>query len=176
MSEAVARAIDRGRHLVVQAGTGTGKSLAYLVPVVLAGRTTVVATATKALQDQMTTKDLPFLAEHLGEEFEWAILKGRSNYLCLQRVREVRDAGSGQLELDDLKPSVQREVERPVGVGRSDHDGRPRRPHLEPHRPRPGPRSACRARSAQGPVGARSAGRASPSRPGAGPRRPTSSW
>jgi ATP-dependent DNA helicase DinG len=112
MAEAVADAIDRGRHLVVQAGTGTGKSLAYLVPVVLAGRTTVVTTATKALQDQMTTKDLPFLAEHLGEEFEWAVLKGRSNYLCLQRVREVRDAANGQLELEDLAPSAKREVER----------------------------------------------------------------
>jgi ATP-dependent DNA helicase DinG len=112
MSEAVARAIDRRRHLVVQAGTGTGKSLGYLVPVVLSGRTTVVTTATKALQDQMTTKDLPFLAEHLDAPFEWAVLKGRSNYLCLQRVREVRDGGNGQLELDDLKPAVQREVER----------------------------------------------------------------
>jgi ATP-dependent DNA helicase DinG len=112
MAEAVARAIDRGRHLVVQAGTGTGKSLAYLVPVVLAGHTTVVTTATKALQDQMITKDLPFLAEHLDAPFEWAVLKGRSNYLCLQRVREVRDAATGQLELDDLKPAMRREVER----------------------------------------------------------------
>jgi ATP-dependent DNA helicase DinG len=112
MAEAVARAMTAREHLLVQAGTGTGKSLAYLVPVVLSGRTTVVATATKALQDQMTTKDLPFLAQHLGHEFEWALLKGRSNYLCLQRVREVRDAAQGQLELDDLAPLVKREIER----------------------------------------------------------------
>ena len=96
-----ARAVEQGRHLVVQAGTGTGKSLAYLVPAVLSGRTTVVATATKALQDQLATKDLPFLAEHLGEDFAWAVLKGRSNYLCLQRVREIarsggRPAGAGR--------------------------------------------------------------------------------
>ena len=111
MADAVARAITDRRHLVVQAGTGTGKSLAYLVPVVLSGQTTVVATATKALQDQMTTKDLPFLREHLDRDLEWAVLKGRSNYLCLQRVREVRDGGQGELELDRVAPSTQREIE-----------------------------------------------------------------
>jgi ATP-dependent DNA helicase DinG len=112
MAEAVAEAVATGRHLVVQAGTGTGKSLAYLVPAILSGRPTVVATATKALQDQLATKDLPFLAEHLDVEFAWAVLKGRSNYLCLQRVREVRDPASGQLELEDLLPSNRHEVER----------------------------------------------------------------
>jgi len=112
MAEAVAEAVVSGRHLVVQAGTGTGKSLAYLVPAILSGRPTVVATATKALQDQLATKDLPFLAEQLDVEFAWAVLKGRSNYLCLQRVREVRDPGSGQLELEDLLPSSRHEVER----------------------------------------------------------------
>ena len=112
MAEAVAEAVVSGRHLVVQAGTGTGKSLAYLVPAILSGRPTVVTTATKALQDQLATKDLPFLAEQLDVEFAWAVLKGRSNYLCLQRVREVRDPGSGQLELEDLLPSNRHEVER----------------------------------------------------------------
>src|SRR4051794_12299495 len=111
MGDAVARAITDRRHLVVQAGTGTGKSLAYLVPVVRSGQTTVVVTATKALQDQMTTKDLPFLREHLDGELEWAVLKGRSNYLCLQRVREVRDAAQGHLELDGVLPSTKREIE-----------------------------------------------------------------
>jgi len=106
------RQVELGRHLVVQAGTGTGKSLAYLVPAILAGQRVVVATATKALQDQLATKDLPFLAEQLDVEFTWAVLKGRSNYLCLQRVREVRDPGSGQLELEDLLPSNRHEVER----------------------------------------------------------------
>src|SRR4029079_15384737 len=91
MAEAVADAIESGRHLVVQAGTGTGKTLAYLVPAILSGKRTVVATATKALQDQLATKDLPFLVDQLaaqGVDVDWAVLKGRSNYLCLQRLRE----------------------------------------------------------------------------------------
>ena len=62
MAELVAEAIDSGRHLVVQAGTGTGKTLAYLVPAIASGARVVVATATKALQDQLAGKDLPFLA------------------------------------------------------------------------------------------------------------------
>jgi ATP-dependent DNA helicase DinG len=89
MAEAVARAIAGRRHLVVQAGTGTGKSLAYLVPVIRAGRTVVVATATKALQDQLATKDLPFLAGLAPGSFSFAVLKGRSNYLCRQRTSET---------------------------------------------------------------------------------------
>jgi len=91
MAQAVGRAIDERRHLVVQAGTGTGKSLAYLLPAVRAGRRVVVATATKALQDQLATKDLPFLADALGPAvpFTFAVLKGRANYLCRQRAGEV---------------------------------------------------------------------------------------
>ena len=109
MAEAVSRAIDRSRHLVVQAGTGTGKSLAYLVPALLAGQTVVVSTATKALQDQLAGKDLPFLAERLsaqvGRPLRFAVLKGRSNYLCRQREREVGGGGStagaaGTLQLE----------------------------------------------------------------------------
>lgn len=89
MAEAVARAIATRRHLVVQAGTGTGKSLAYLVPVIRGGRPVVVATATKALQDQLATKDLPFLAGLAPGSFSFAVLKGRSNYLCRQRISET---------------------------------------------------------------------------------------
>jgi ATP-dependent DNA helicase DinG len=100
MAAAVGRAIDEGRHLLAQAGTGTGKSWAYLVPAILAGKRVVVATATKALQDQLAGKDLPFLAEHLGRPIEFAVLKGRSNYVCRQRIAEI--SGAGQLELDGL--------------------------------------------------------------------------
>ena len=91
MAEAVAEAIAEEHHLVVQAGTGTGKSLAYLLPAVRSGRRVVVATATKALQDQLATKELPFLADHLGPgpTFSFAVLKGRSNYLCRQRAAEL---------------------------------------------------------------------------------------
>jgi ATP-dependent DNA helicase DinG len=98
MAEAVARALAAGRHLVVQAGTGTGKSLAYLVPVALAGRRVVVATATKALQDQLAGNDLPLVAASLEAGLSFAVLKGRSNYLCRQRVLEV-GGGGDQLTL-----------------------------------------------------------------------------
>ena len=105
MAEAVARALASERHLVVQAGTGTGKSLGYLVPAILSGRRVVVATATKALQDQLAGKDLPFLAEHLGHRFEFAVLKGRSNYFCRQRAKELA-GGEDQLTLEDLADDV----------------------------------------------------------------------
>jgi ATP-dependent DNA helicase DinG len=100
MAEAVGRAIHDRRHLVVQAGTGTGKSLAYLVPAILSGNKVVVATATKALQDQLATKDLPFLTRHLGQRFRFAVLKGRSNYLCRQRAAEMAGGGE-QLDLEE---------------------------------------------------------------------------
>jgi ATP-dependent DNA helicase DinG len=103
MAEAVAAAIGDHHHLVVQAGTGTGKTLAYLVPALVAGKRTVVATATKALQDQLAVKDLPLVCDALSElgiDADWAILKGRSNYLCLQRLREfLTESQQGQLEV-----------------------------------------------------------------------------
>jgi ATP-dependent DNA helicase DinG len=98
MAEAVARAIRDRRHLIVQAPTGVGKSLAYLVPALLSGSRVVVATATKALQDQLFNKDLPIVAEHLGVPVSFAMLKGRSNYLCRQRALEVAGGGD-QLDL-----------------------------------------------------------------------------
>ncbi|HEU5149397.1 MAG TPA: ATP-dependent DNA helicase, partial [Iamia sp.] len=101
MAHAVTRAIVDGRHVVVQAGTGTGKSLAYLVPAALSGKPVVVATATKALQDQLVGKDLPFLADHLDAPLTYAVLKGRSNYVCRQRLGEI-DASAQQLALDGL--------------------------------------------------------------------------
>jgi ATP-dependent DNA helicase DinG len=98
MAVAVDGALTRRRHLFVQAGTGTGKSIGYLLPAILSGRRTVVATATKALQDQLAGKDLPFLAEVLDTPFSHAVLKGRSNYVCRQRLAEL---GGAQLALDD---------------------------------------------------------------------------
>lgn len=123
MARAVAAAIDGHRHLVVQAGTGTGKSWGYLAPLVLAGTTTVVATATKALQDQLATKDLPYLQQHLGVPFEWAVLKGRSNYICMQRVREVQDKDNGQLELAEFAAVAKAEVRRLVSWAGSTDSG-----------------------------------------------------
>lgn len=99
MAGAVADAITNESHLIASAGTGTGKSLAYLVPAIVSGRRTVIATATKALQDQLANKDLPFLEDHLDVPFEYAVLKGRSNYVCRQRLFEL-DAEGEQLGMD----------------------------------------------------------------------------
>jgi ATP-dependent DNA helicase DinG len=92
MAEAVADALDTGVHLLVQAGTGTGKSLAYLIPAVLHEKTVVVATATLALQHQLVERDLPAMIEGTRHALKvtpsYAVLKGRSNYACLHRVRE----------------------------------------------------------------------------------------
>jgi len=103
MARAVATALSERRHLVVQAGTGTGKSLAYLVPAALSGRRVVVATATKALQDQLAQNDLPQVAAVLGSRFSFAVLKGRNNYLCRQRALEVSDGGI-QPQLSTAEP------------------------------------------------------------------------
>lgn len=101
MADAVATAAATRTHLVVQAGTGTGKSLAYLAGAIGAHKRTVIATATKALQDQLALKELPTLAQHVARPLTWAVLKGRSNYLCLQRLDEASKPQS-QLTLDGV--------------------------------------------------------------------------
>jgi len=92
MAHAVARAIEDRHYLVAEAGTGTGKTLAYLVPAALSGKRVVISTATKALQEQIWFKDIPLLRERCRLPFEAAYLKGRSNYLCLQRAAEFARA------------------------------------------------------------------------------------
>ncbi len=93
MAEAVLRAFEERRHLVVEAGTGTGKTLAYLVPAIAAatarGGRVVISTGTKNLQEQLMEKDIPFLQRVLPKKFTAAYMKGRSNYLCLQRVKRA---------------------------------------------------------------------------------------
>ncbi|MDR2215692.1 MAG: ATP-dependent DNA helicase, partial [Nevskiaceae bacterium] len=85
MAEAVAAALaDHGR-LAVEAGTGTGKTFAYLVPVLLSGQQTIVSTGTRTLQDQLFHRDLPLLGAALGRAATVAMLKGRANYLCRER-------------------------------------------------------------------------------------------
>ena len=105
MALAVASAINDERRLIVQAGTGTGKTLAYLIPAILSGKRTILSTATKTLQDQLAMSDLPLLEATLPQPFSWAVLKGRSNYVCMQRVSEVTN--NVQLELDDMGTSSQ---------------------------------------------------------------------
>jgi ATP-dependent DNA helicase DinG len=96
MARSVHQALERDRHLFVEAGTGTGKTFAYLVPAVLSGRKVVISTATHALQEQIFEKDLPFvrevLAEH-GVELRAALMKGLSNYLCKRRFNERMRSG-----------------------------------------------------------------------------------
>ncbi|MEP6817301.1 MAG: DEAD/DEAH box helicase, partial [Marmoricola sp.] len=104
MAEAVAAAMASGEHLLVQAGTGTGKSLGYLVPALLNDDRVVVATATLALQHQLVERDIPALVEAatdvLHETPSYAVLKGRSNYACLHRIREgVPDDQGALVEL-----------------------------------------------------------------------------
>ncbi len=100
MCEAIASALERGQHLLVAAGTGIGKSMAYLVPLVASGQKAVVATATKALQDQMVDKDLPLLAKALGIPLKFGVLKGRSNYICRKKLTDLgANASSGQQQL-----------------------------------------------------------------------------
>jgi ATP-dependent DNA helicase DinG len=96
MAERVAAALARREILVVEAGTGTGKTFAYLVPALLSGRRVLLSTGTRTLQDQLFAKDLPLVGAVLGRPAKVALLKGRSNYLCRQRLeqtdgRESRD-------------------------------------------------------------------------------------
>lgn len=116
MTIAIARALEAKRHLIVQAGTGTGKTLGYLIPVILSGKRTVVATYTKALQDQLAMHDLPALAESLSETLEsplsWAVLKGRQNYICLQRVNELANSQQNSLDLQGTAPGIQDEISK----------------------------------------------------------------
>lgn len=140
MVEAVADAISSRSHLVVEAGTGTGKSLAYLIPAVLSGQRIAIATATKSLQNQLADSDLPFLAEHLGVPVSWSVVKGRQSYVCMAKLVErlgpdldastqlfdddsaelmetadwVRSGGSG--DRDDLPKTIADDIWRQISV------------------------------------------------------------
>jgi ATP-dependent DNA helicase DinG len=90
MAQAVARALQSGDVLVVEAGTGVGKTFAYLVPLLLSGRRALLSTATQALQDQLFTRDVPAVSRALGLPVRAALLKGRSSYVCLHRLEQAR--------------------------------------------------------------------------------------
>ena len=201
MAGAVGRAIADRRHLVVQAGTGTGKSLAYLIPAALSGERVVVATATKALQDQLAHNDLPLVAAAVDRGFSFAVLKGRSNYLCRQRVAEIGGRGE-QMTLQPGSADPPDADDPLTAITGGDADAPPTRPRWAgsasrsvascggPTTPPPGtgPNSSSSPTSGPGPwsrpplgsapgrSGARRAGSASPRPPGLGPPRPTSSW
>jgi len=111
MATAIQRAFAQGRHLAVEAGTGVGKSFAYLVPVIQriseTGQRAVISTFTITLQEQLANKDLPFLARCLPQSFRWVLAKGRSNYLCKRRLdfafrNQQSLFGPGGHELDKI--------------------------------------------------------------------------
>ena len=104
MAEEVEAALAEDRHLVVEAGTGTGKTLAYLLPVITSGKRVVISTGTKNLQEQLFFKDIPFLKKNLGRELKVAYMKGRNNYLCRQKLyeSEKRPALNGLVEIEDF--------------------------------------------------------------------------
>jgi ATP-dependent DNA helicase DinG len=101
LAEAVALTLDQGGVLLAEAGTGTGKTLAYLLPAVELGQRVVVSTGTKNLQEQLILKDIPLLARALGRDLNVALMKGRSNYLCLLRFKSFGQSGSFR-RLDEI--------------------------------------------------------------------------
>lgn len=95
MAEAINQALEKKEHLVVEAGTGIGKTFAYLIPTILSGKKVIVSTGTKNLQDQLFHKDLPVIRQVLAVPFKAELLKGRSNYLCLYRLNNTMNANFG---------------------------------------------------------------------------------
>ncbi|HEX4602427.1 MAG TPA: DEAD/DEAH box helicase, partial [Candidatus Angelobacter sp.] len=113
MAEAVEKALTERRHLIVEAGTGTGKTLAYLLPVIRSGKRVIISTGTKNLQEQLFFKDIPFLEQHLfsgspGQKpgkLRVCYMKGRNNYLCRQKLYDLTNQPvlSGLQEIDQYR-------------------------------------------------------------------------
>ena len=141
MAEAVADSMAEHRHLLVQAGTGTGKSLGYLVPALHHKKRVVVATATLALQHQLVERDLPRLTKAVRRadrlDPTYAVLKGRSNYACLHRIREgVPDDQGALIEAEAALGALGKKVlelrewaEEEAEAGGSGRQGRRAAPH-----------------------------------------------
>jgi len=91
MAELAEQAFLNKQHAVIEAGTGTGKTLAYLIPAIRSGRRVVISTATKSLQEQLFTKDVPFLQKHFAPHLKVAVMKGRNNFLCRQKLHLMED-------------------------------------------------------------------------------------
>ena len=105
MAELVQDAFENHHHAIVEAGTGTGKTLAYLLPAICSGRRVVISTATKSLQEQLYQKDIPFLQKHFAPDLKVAVMKGRSNFLCLAKLHQIANQPvlKGMDELDEFR-------------------------------------------------------------------------
>src|SRR5712672_862920 len=105
MAEMVNDAFQTRHHALVEAGTGTGKTLAYLLPAICSGRRVVISTATKSLQEQLYQKDIPFLQKHFAPELKVAVMKGRSNFLCRAKLHQIADQPvlKGMEEMDEFR-------------------------------------------------------------------------
>ncbi|MDJ0497595.1 MAG: ATP-dependent DNA helicase [Acidimicrobiia bacterium] len=130
MVEAVANALADRSHLVVEAGTGTGKSLAYLIPALLSGNRVAVATATKSLQNQLADVELPFLVEHLAIPVTWSVVKGRQSYVCraklVERYGPDLDGAAPQELFEEATPELEAICEWVRNGGSGDRDDLPR--------------------------------------------------
>lgn len=116
MAEAVEQALEERRHLIVEAGTGTGKTLAYLLPVIRSGKRVIISTGTKNLQEQLFFKDIPFLEQHLGK-LRVCYMKGRNNYLCRQKLYDLTDQPvlNGLEEIEHYRQIAEWERETETG-------------------------------------------------------------
>ena len=108
MAKTIREAIDNGESLICEAGTGTGKTFAYLVPALQSGYKVVISTGTRHLQDQLFTRDLPLVQKAVGRPLNVALLKGRANYLCLHRL--------GQAEFDSRRLDRQAKASWPISA------------------------------------------------------------
>ena len=117
MAVAVESALTDKRHLIVEAGTGTGKTLAYLVPALLSGKRIVVSTGTKTLQEQLFFKDVPFLQQHFSRPLKVCYMKGRNNYACRQKIYDAENSPvlTGLEEVADFE--IIREWEKATEFG-----------------------------------------------------------
>jgi ATP-dependent DNA helicase DinG len=89
MAKIADEAFEKHQQVMIEAGTGTGKTLAYLIPAIRSGRCVVVSTATKSLQEQLFEKDVPFLQKHFAPNLKAALMKGRNNFLCRQKIHQI---------------------------------------------------------------------------------------
>ena len=130
MAEEVAATLENRRHLIAEAGTGTGKTLAYLIPIILSGRRVVISTGTKNLQEQLFTKDLPFL-KRLFPDVRATLMKGRANYLCRQKLYDLeRQPALSGLEEVELYAQVRKWEEHTKTGDRTELAGLPDKSEL----------------------------------------------